>query len=136
MTSEGRGRRWILDDAIEASGLPVTTRHLMHTLLRGANVETGLIPDRYMPSLVILRRRTGMRHEVLLRELDRAERLGWLECEHSKGGRGRRSRYRVVIPETIPETGPAPGPVLATPETGPAPGPVKPRKQVRHPDHV
>ena len=107
MTGEGRGRRWIIQDAIRDSRLPPLTRLLLHTLNNAADPDTGRIPYRFSPSLVDLRRWTGMREETFLNELNRAEERGWLVRERSKGGRTRRTRYTVVIPET----GPPPGPV-------------------------
>jgi hypothetical protein len=120
--------RWGKDTAVETSGLPPRTRHLLHTLLRRAVPETGLIPDRFQPSLISLEQKTGLRHETLLRELNRAEKAGWLIRHRSKGGRGHRTHYTVAIPETGPRagsvaarrTGPRHGRFEAA-ETGPAP---------------
>lgn len=51
------------------------TGHLLHTLLRGAETKTGLIPDDFQPSMDTLRKRTGMRLQTL-----QATRGGYLSA--------------------------------------------------------
>lgn len=95
-------RRYLLDNAIEDSELPYRARHLLHTLLRRADVATGAIPDQFQPSLAALQNRTGFRHETLLRELNRLEKARWLIRDRRGPGRGRRTRYTVTVPENGP----------------------------------
>jgi hypothetical protein len=94
--------------AIENSGLRPRTRLVLHALVRRENWDTGLIPDLYQPSLVRLEKVTGLRHETLLRELNRAENTGWLKRDRGKGGRGHRTRYTVTVPQRGPDAAPFP----------------------------
>jgi len=118
MTADGKPRplRYVLDDAIEASALPHRQRHILHTLLRRAEVDlfNARIPDQFQPSVIGLQKRSGIRHQTLLSDLNQLERTGWLIRKRSRGGRGRRTQYTV----TMPETGPLPDPIQAS-ESGP-----------------
>jgi hypothetical protein len=127
--------RWQLDDAIESSDLRALTRHVLHAILRRADVRTGRIPSQHQPSLKFLEKRTGLRHETLLRELNRAEAAGWLIRQRpnrasAQGGpgRGHRTHYTIVIPEKGPDPGPiAKGSGTRT-ASRPEKGPVSPGK--------
>jgi hypothetical protein len=100
--SDNQGRRWMLDQAIEWSGLPPMTRHVLHTLLRRADAQTGLIPDEHQPSYVRLRSVTGLGQGALAGALRDAEKNGWLWRRRGGGRGGQKTRYVVKLPrETV-----------------------------------
>jgi DNA-binding MarR family transcriptional regulator len=95
-----RGRRWILDDAIEQSALAPVTRHVLHTLLRRADARTAVIPDQRLPTLGQLQAATGLRKQTMTEALKDAIDRGWLTRERG-GGPGHSTRYTITIPAPI-----------------------------------
>lgn len=89
------GRRWELEHAIDESGLHPFGRLILRVLLSNADATTGLIADRYQPSLTALERRTGICRRALIIHIQELDDRGWLKRDLA---RGKRTRYEVVTP--------------------------------------
>ncbi|MFR0358644.1 hypothetical protein [Streptomyces sediminimaris] len=88
--------------AIRRSDLPPPSRHLALTIATWANIETGIIPDRFQPAKGVLEESTGLSRGAIVKHLNVLESNGWIGRE-TGGGAGRRTKYRLCIPHA--ETG-------------------------------
>jgi hypothetical protein len=70
--------RFEYERAVRASDLPPLTRLLALTIATWADVRTGVIPERLMPSLTGLENSTGMVRASVRTHLDKLEAGGWL----------------------------------------------------------
>lgn len=70
---------WKLMRAIRRSGLTAPERHTLLTLTTLIDPKTGLIPERFQPSLTDLQRFTGLGRSTIVRSLNVAEDTGWLK---------------------------------------------------------
>lgn len=64
--------------AIRRSDLPPPSRHLALTIATWADMDTGIIPDQFQPSLSTLAEATGLNRATVQRHLDRLEADGWI----------------------------------------------------------
>lgn len=91
--------------AIRISGLPAPARHIALTLATWADIETGVIPDRYQPSQKGLLAATGMGKPTLLKYLKTLTLMGWVIAEapspHAARTTHARTRYTLVIPARL-----------------------------------
>jgi hypothetical protein len=100
-----RGRRWDLHEAVEESGLPHNTRHILQTLLLRADTQTVIIPPERMPTVAQLAHKTGLRRQDVGEALKYAVMKGWLRRERG-GGKGNPTSYTVLMPsECVPAGG-------------------------------
>ncbi|WP_435270616.1 winged helix-turn-helix domain-containing protein [Streptomyces sp. 1222.5] len=94
--------RFAYERAIRRSTLPPPSRHLALTFATWADVETGVIPDRFQPSMRTLLEATGMSKGSMLAHLKRLEAEGWIKCEHADAHEARtkhvRNAYSLAIP--------------------------------------
>lgn len=65
--------------AIRGSDLPPTDRHILMTLVSLADPESGIIPERFMPSFTDLSRHTGLGRSTIGRRLPFIEDAGWIK---------------------------------------------------------
>lgn len=65
--------------AIRRSALSAPERHTLLTLTTLVDPKTGLIPDRFQPSLTDLTRFTGLGRSTVVRSLNVAETGGWIK---------------------------------------------------------
>ncbi len=70
---------WKLMRAIRKSDLSAPERHTLLTLTSLVDPKTGLIPDRFQPSLTDLTRFTKLGRSTIVRSLNTAEDLGWIK---------------------------------------------------------
>lgn len=88
--------------AVRESDLPAVTRHVLLTLASLADLETGVIPDRWTPSLSDLRKATGLARSTVAEHLTRAESDGWVRRvrpDVQAAWRDReKTRYALVAP--------------------------------------
>src|SRR5690606_1126765 len=93
--------RFEYERAIRRSSLPPSSRLLALTIATWADVRTGIIPDRYMPSLTVLEAATGLSRKTVRAHLDVLEAEGWVARDRptaEEARRGARTRYRLMIP--------------------------------------
>ncbi|MET7781519.1 helix-turn-helix domain-containing protein [Streptomyces mirabilis] len=64
--------------AIRRSDLPPPSRHLALTIATWADMDTGLIPERFQPSLSTLEEATGLTRKTVRTHLDTLEARGWI----------------------------------------------------------
>lgn len=88
--------------AIRRSDLPPPSRHLALTIATWADMDTGVIPEQYQPSMNTLLAATGMSKGSMLNHLGRLETEGWITCdrpsEHDARTRHIRNSYGLAIP--------------------------------------
>lgn len=88
--------------AIRRSDLPPPSRHLALTIATWADIDTGIIPEQYQPSMNTLLAATGMSKGSMLNHLGRLETEGWISCdrpsEHDARTRHIRNSYGLAIP--------------------------------------
>lgn len=75
----GVGVVWEVQKAVRGSNLPGPSRHLMLTLASLADVDTGVIPDRYAPSLTDLCSQTALGRSTVAEHLNALEDLKWVQ---------------------------------------------------------
>lgn len=92
------GGRLAYERGIRYSSLPAPSRHIALTIATWADVETGMIPDRFQPAKETLEAATGLSRGAIVKHLNLLEAEGWLSRETS-GGRSRRTKFRLRIPE-------------------------------------
>ncbi len=128
---------WDILRAIRGSDLPAIDRHIVMTLASLADPETGIIPDRFSPSLTELARFTGLGRSTVARRMPFIEDSGWVKKNpppvQAAWRDKERNAYQLFIPTSpgaglVPQrdqsTSPGAGPVLV-PErdtTSPAAG--------------
>lgn len=88
--------------AIRVSGLPAPARHIALTIATWADIETGVIPDRYQPSTRVLLAATGMGKPTLLKYMKTLTLAGWIVATapsaHDARTRHARTSYALAIP--------------------------------------
>ncbi len=88
--------------AIRRSSLPPPSRHLALTIATWADVHTGIIPDRYQPSLGTLEEATGLSRAAVRKHLDGLEGGLWLVRDRPTKEDARRNhartRYELRLP--------------------------------------
>lgn len=70
---------WEIMRAIRMSDLPQPDRHILMTLTSLADPKTGVIPDRFMPSLTELAKYTGFGRSTVARRVPIIETAGWVK---------------------------------------------------------
>ena len=104
--------RLAYERAIRRSALPSPSRHLALTLATWADIATGVIPPRFMPSLSTLEAATGLTRKTVRAHLDRLEDDGWVDRDRpteTEARRGARTQYRLTIPAGLGDQGDAEG---------------------------
>lgn len=96
--------RFELERAVETSSLPRGARDVVFALARRLNYETGLIPDRNMPSLTELQRVIPMSRSGLCYCLAIAEQAGWVIRQRPGAAEQRRTHARTSYVLRIPGT--------------------------------
>lgn len=88
--------------AIRRSTLPPPSRHLALTIATWAHMDTGLIPERFQPSMQTLLRATGMSKGSMLSHLNRLEADGWIVRDRPDVKKARmehaRTHYSLALP--------------------------------------
>lgn len=88
--------------AIRRSDLPPPSRHLALTIATWADMDTGVIADRFQPSLSTLEEATGMGRKTVRTHLNNLEDRKWLERHRPDQEKARtehaRTRYVLAIP--------------------------------------
>lgn len=101
-TNGPSGGRLAYERAIRRSDLPPPSRHLALTIATWADIDTGVIPERFQPSMNTLLAATGMSKGSMLNHLGRLENEGWITCdrpsEHDARTRHIRNSYGLAIP--------------------------------------
>jgi hypothetical protein len=101
------GGRLAFERAIRYSSLPAPARHLALTIATWADIETGVIPERFQPSLSTLAEATGMGVSTVKRQLTVLEVEGWTARDRPEQDRARREHARTQYLLQIPaEHGP------------------------------
>lgn len=112
---QGKALRWTAEDAVERSRLPQSAKTIMYTLLRRADVDTGVVPYWRCPSYAELADLISAHQRTAIRYVKQLCELGWLvRVVPSKIGsliRRERNRYRIQLPPHL--AGPAPTDVSA-----------------------
>ena len=102
--------RFEYERAVRSSGLPPMSRLLALTIATWADIRTGVIPHRLMPSLSKLEESTGMARGSVRTHLDRLEDNDWLIRNRPPVAAARaekaRTQYRLRIPKgiAVPDT--------------------------------
>lgn len=102
--------RFEYERAVRVSGLPPMSRLLALTIATWADIKTGVIPPRMMPSLSKLEESTGMARGSVRTHLDRLEDDGWLIRKRPSVAAARsdkaRTHYKIRIPKgtEVPES--------------------------------
>lgn len=88
--------------AIRRSDLPPPSRHLALTIATWADIDTGVIADRFQPSLSTLAEATGLNRATVQRHLDRLEADGWMVRDRPDQKKARvehaRTHYFLALP--------------------------------------
>lgn len=99
--------RYDIERALETSGLPPHTRHIVLVLCTRMDQGSTSIPAPYSPSLSRLSRMTGLDRRTVMRHLNLAEREGWVArarpSRHLARTQHRTTAYSVMIPERFPQ---------------------------------
>jgi hypothetical protein len=91
------GGRLTYERGIRYSSLPAPSRHLALTLATWADVDTGIIPDRFQPAKGVLEEATGLSRGAIVKHLNLLEEEGWISRE-TGGGAGRRTKFSLRVP--------------------------------------
>jgi len=104
------GGRLAFERAIRYSSLPAPARHLALTIATWADIGSGVIPERFQPSLSTLAEATGLGVSTVKRHLGTLETEGWLRRERPEIERAQkehaRTKYALAIPASPQEHGP------------------------------
>jgi hypothetical protein len=96
---------WALMRAIRCSTLSAPERHTLLTLASLVDANTGLIPERFQPSLTDLTRFTGLGRSTVVRALNAAETAGWIKrtVPTKKAAQMRKDKtsYLLAIPDGV-----------------------------------
>lgn len=94
--------RFEYERAIRRSDLPPPSRHLALTIATWADMDSGIIPERFQPSLSTLEEATGLNRATVQRHLNRLEADGWMVRDRPDPKRARmehaRTRYLLALP--------------------------------------
>lgn len=105
--------------AIRRSALSAPERHTLLTLTSLVDPRTGLIPDRFQPSLTDLTRFTGLGRSTIVRALNVAEMGGWIKrtvpTKKAAQTQKEKTSYALAIPDgALDEDDEDPGGASAT----------------------
>lgn len=96
------GGRLAFERAIRRSGLPAPARHVALTIATWADVGTGVIPERFQPSISTLAEATGMSATSVKKHLTVLESAGWLLRDRPDIALARtehaRTQYALMVP--------------------------------------
>ncbi|MET9957393.1 hypothetical protein ABZ135_38360 [Streptomyces sp. NPDC006339] len=96
--------RFEYERAIRASQLKPPSRHLGLTIATWADARTGIIPDRFQPSLTTLEKATGLSRATVRTHLDHLETGGWLSRDRPSvvkaRSEGETTKYGLRIPKS------------------------------------
>jgi DNA-binding transcriptional ArsR family regulator len=93
------GGRLAFERAIRYSSLPAPARHLALTIATWADVGTGMIPERFQPSISVLAEATGLSEATVKRHLRVLEADGWLVRDRPEISREHaRTQYALTVP--------------------------------------
>jgi hypothetical protein len=102
--------RFEYERAVRASDLPSLSRLIALTIATWADVRTGVIPDRLMPSLTVLAETTGMSRGAVRTHLDILDAGGWLGRKRPTVAAARskkaRTHYKIRVPKgaSVPDS--------------------------------
>lgn len=77
--------RWEVEDAIEASDIEPTGRHIVLSLLKHSVASTAEIPPKYAPTFTDLERKTGYSRSTLAEWMKALTAAGWVRREDFPG---------------------------------------------------
>lgn len=116
---------WAIMRAIRGSGLPSTDRHILMTLASLGSPETGIIPERFQPSLTDLARFTGLGRSTIARRLPFIEKAGWIKRTAPSLAAAwkdkEKNSYLILVPTELPLDDGG-GPVEESTQTSPRAG--------------
>jgi hypothetical protein len=102
---------WALMRAIRGSSLSAPEKHVLLTLTSLIDPGTGLIPERFQPSLTDLTRYTGLGRSTIARSLNSTEESGWVKrtvpTKYASQKNKEKTSYLLVIPADEPTEEPA-----------------------------
>lgn len=117
---------WALMRAIRGSSLSAPEKHVLLTLTSLIDPGTGLIPERFQPSLTDLTRFTGLGRSTIARSLNSTEESGWVKrtvpTKYASQKNKEKTSYLVTVPAEMPIEEPA--------QVGPTVGLVPDRDQL------
>ncbi len=103
------GGRLAFERAIRRSGLPAPARHVALTIATWADISSGVIPERFQPSISTIAEATGLSTASVKRHLGVLEAEGWLVRDRPEISRARReharTKYELALPESARELG-------------------------------
>jgi hypothetical protein len=89
--------------AIQTSGLPPETRHLLRNLIGYADWPGAVVPAKYTPSLTRQCQDTGYSRSTVAKYLTVAEETGWLARRRPSVAKARaekaRTHYVLMVPD-------------------------------------
>lgn len=92
---------WEVMKAVRASTMPAPSRHIVMTLASLADVETGVVPERYAPSITDLVKMTGLGRSTVTEHLNAVEDSKWVERDRPSAYDARvnkaTTQYRVCV---------------------------------------
>jgi DNA-binding transcriptional ArsR family regulator len=103
--------RFDAERALEASGLPQTSRDIGFALCRRMDAGTTTIPARHSPSLTELARVIGVSRRTIMRHMTTLEAAGWITRARPQRGQAAAhvtTAYTVTIPGAAPGAPAAP----------------------------
>lgn len=112
------GGRLAFERAIRRSGLPAPARHVALTVATWADIASGVIPERFQPSLSTIAEATGMGVTTVKRHLSVLEQEGWLLRDRPEIALARREHARTKYALTIPPSADGHGPERTMPKPG------------------
>lgn len=119
------GGRLAFERAIRRSSLPAPARHVALTIATWADIATGVIPERFQPSLSTIAEATGMGATTVKRHLGVLESEGWLVRDRPEIAKARREHARTQYVLNVPLALVGHGPERTMPmgQSGPSHGP-------------
>ena len=112
------GGRLAFERAIRRSSLPAPARHVALTIATWADITSGVIPERFQPSLSTIAEATGMGATTVKRHLGVLESEGWLVRDRPEIARARRDHARTQYALNVPLAPVEHGPERAMPRSG------------------
>lgn len=99
--------RFEYERAIRRSSLPPLSRLLALVIATWADLNTGVIPERYQPSQSVLMQATGLSKSAFLSHRTNLVQSGWLTFESPGQERARREHaqnvYAIHLPARSPD---------------------------------
>lgn len=109
---------WALMRAIRSSALSAPEKHVLLTLTSLIDPATGLIPDRFQPSLTDIAKFTGLGRSTIARALNAAETSGWVKRAVPSKIASQRNKEKTSYSLTIPDLGSDEEPARASATAG------------------